>query len=108
MTSYPHASLVGEYADFLIQLTGARDRGIITTPIALEAYQQTSTLFRQSITNADARLDAEARRELGRNIAVFAVAMGAVAAEQDRQRMANRPVVCTLTGIYVQNTVVCH
>lgn len=108
MTSYPHANLVGDFADYLTRLTAARDQGIVSTPIALAAYQQAAGLFRQSIVDADARLEAQSRRQLADRIATFGLLMAAVSAEQDRQRAANRPVVCTLTGVYVQNTVVCN
>jgi hypothetical protein len=108
MTNYPHAALVGDFADYLTRLTTARDRGIVSTPIAVAAYQQTAGLFRQSIVDADARLEAQARKQVADRIATFGLLMAAVSAEQDRQRAANRPVVCSLTGVYVQNTVVCN
>lgn len=108
MTGYPHAGMVGNFADYLTRLTAARDQGIVTTPVALSAYQQAAGLFRQSIIDADARLEAQSRRQLADRIATFGLLMAAVSAEQDRQRAANRPVVCTLTGVYVQNTVVCN
>lgn len=108
MTSYPHGRMVESYADYLIRLTSARDRGVIDAPTAVQAYQQASRLFRQSIASADARLASAARRELSSRISVFASALSNVAAEQDRQRAANRPVMCHLTGVYVQNTVVCN
>lgn len=108
MTSYPHGRLVDSYADYLVRLTAARDRGVIDVPTTLQAYSQSSKLFRQSIASADARLEADSRRELASRISVFAAALANVAAEQDRQRAANRPVTCFLTGVYVQNAVVCN
>lgn len=107
MTGYPHGRLVDSYADYLVGLTAARDRGVVDVPTALQAYSQSSKLFRQSIASADARLEVDARRELASRISVFAAALAGVAAEQDRQRAANRPVTCFLTGVYVQNAVVC-
>lgn len=108
MTHYQHAGLVSNYADYLVRLTAAHDQGILKTPTAVAAYQQTSALFRQSVETGDAQIEAQARRDLGEKLAIFTAAMSAVALEQDRQRALNRPVVCTLTGVYVQNTVVCN
>ena len=61
-----------------------------------------------TIAGADAQRAEQGRRQFMDRLAV----LGATYAEQDRQRAAaaaaNRPVVCSVTGVYVQNTVVCN
>lgn len=107
MLNYPHAALVNRYANHLVDLSEARDNGKIDTQTALISYKQTTDLFKQAISSADQQIEAAAFREIGSRVAGFALAMAAVAAEQQRQQQANRPVVCRLTGVYVMNTVTC-
>ena len=108
VTKYPNAAMVRDFSNHVVRLTEARDRGIIDTKTAIDSYNQSAALFRQSIAVADSQSQQASSQDLARRIAIFTSAMAAVTAEQERQRRANRPVVCTLTGVYVQNTVVCH
>lgn len=105
---YPHAGIVNSYADYLVRLGAAVDNRTVSADVALASYRQMSTLFNESIAAADAQAAAQARRDFADRLA----ALGTFVAEQDRQRAAaaaaNRPVVCSVTGVYVQNTVVCN
>lgn len=107
MQSY-NLPIVMTYTDYLVRLVTLQDRGEIDRDTAIALFGQAQTLFRQAIEASDAKVAAQSRRDFGMRLA----ALGTVIAEQDRQRAAaaaaNRPVVCTLTGVYVQNTVVCH
>lgn len=108
MQSYPHSQIVTVYADYLTRLMAQQDRGEIEQASAIASYAQAQTLFRQSIDAADARAAAQGRRDFGQRLA----ALGAAVAEQDRQRVnaaaANRPVTCTVHGVYTQNTMICQ
>lgn len=107
MTSYPHDRIVMAYTDYLVNLMAAQDRGEIEQASAIATYQQAQVWFRQSIDAADAQVAAQNRRAFAGRLAT----LGAVVAEQDRQRVnatASQPVTCTLHGVYVQNTMICR
>jgi hypothetical protein len=108
MTQYPHAATVNAYADYLLRLTAAQDRGEIERSAAIISFRQAAKLFDQSIASADAQQAAQARRAFADRLAM----LGTAIAEQDRQRVnnaaANRPVVCTSTGVYARNGFVCN
>lgn len=105
---YQNAPQVFAFADYLVNLTEARDKGVIDNATFIASYRQMVPLFKQSIENADQQREMAARRELADRLAVFSVAMANVAAEQERQRQANRPVTCVLTGIYRTTGVTCQ
>lgn len=108
MMRYPHAEIVTAYTQYLTQLGFSVDSGSIAPADALASYQQTSKNFNEAIAGADAQRAEQGRRQFMDRLAV----LGATYAEQDRQRAAaaaaSRPVVCSVTGVYVQNTVVCN
>lgn len=108
MTRYQHKDVVFSFTDYLDSLAGGIDRGAIDKPAAWSAYTQSFKTFSQSLASADERVSAQARKQFMDRLA----ALGSAYAEQDRQRAAaaaaNRPVTCRLTGVYVQNTVVCN
>jgi hypothetical protein len=89
-------------------MTASLDRGELDRRTAILSFRQAVALFNQSINTADAQLAEQSRRNFFDGLATLA----AVVAEQDRQRAATvaarRPVICTSTGVYVQNTVVCN
>lgn len=104
---YQNAAHVFAFADYLVDLTEARDKGIIDNATFIASYRQMVPLFKKSIESADQQRGAAERRELADRLAVFGIAMASVAAEQERQRQANRPVTCVLTGIYRTTGVTC-
>lgn len=107
-TAYHNGPMVTSFSDYLTRLADARDRGLVDTSAALNAYSEASATFRASIAASDVRLESKANDDLSYRLLSFASAMAALSAEQARQQQANRPVMCHLTGVYVQNTIVCR
>lgn len=106
--NYPYAPQVENFSNYLVELSQARDRGLIDTPTALASYRQAAGQFRQIIANSDQRQQEAALRELGDRLQIFAQSMSGIALEQDRNRQANRPITCTGTGVYRSNGIVCN
>lgn len=108
LSAYSHSYLVDQYADYLTRLMASQDRGEVPKENAIAWYGQAWNLFRKSIDEADAKIATQNRKEFFRRLAVASAAL----AEQERQRAAadaaNRPVLCTYTGIYTQTGVICH
>lgn len=106
--NYPYGPLVEQYSNYLIRLSESRDRGQIDTATALQRYRQASIEFRQLITIADQQRQAAAMREFASRLQVFAQTMAVIASEQDRTRQANRPVICSSTGVYRVSGIICQ
>lgn len=110
-SAYPHTRFVFAYTEELKRINGMLDRKQVYPEVASAAYARAIATFRQGILQEDTLIAAQQKAER-RKIFDGLAAFGAIMAEQDRQRVqsaqANRPVVCTLTGVYVQNTVVCN
>lgn len=110
-SAYPHAGFVFAYTQELARINRLLDQEKIGQEVASKAYARAIQAFREAIAQGDGLLAAQQkadRRQFFNGLAAF----GAVMAEQDRQRtqaaQANRPVVCTLSGVYVQNIVTCR
>ena len=108
MSDYPHKTLLYSFADYGVQIHSARDRGVMDMKTANDAYVQTAKIFVNALSQADAKIATRSRQDVADRIAAFGNALSAVTLEQDRQRRANRPVTCHLTGIYVHNSVICN
>lgn len=106
--NYPYGPLVTQYSNYLVQLSESRDRGLVDSATALQRYKQSSAEFRQLITIADQQRQAAAMREFASRLQVFAQTMAVIASEQDRTRQANRPVICSSTGVYRVSGIICQ
>jgi hypothetical protein len=111
MMQYARLDIVYAYLGYLERLTQAMDSGSIDTPAALSSFRQTSKAFTDSLAAADAQQSAQetqARRDFADRLAAFATVMAAADRQRAAEAAARRPVVCTSSGVYVQNTVVCQ
>ena len=104
---YRNAAQVLAFADYLVNLSEARDKGIIDSAAFTASYRQMLPLFKKSIVDADLQRESIARREFADRLAIFAATMSSITAEQERQRRASRPVNCVLTGIYRTTGMTC-
>jgi hypothetical protein len=106
--NYPHGPLVEQYSNYRVQLSESRDLGLIDSATALQRYKQSSAEFRQLIAIADQQRQAAAMREFASRLQVFAQTMAVIAAEQERNRQANRQVICSSTGVYRTDAFLCR
>lgn len=107
VTKTPHAPAARAYSNFLLRLAAANDSRAITPQLAIAQYRQASALYSKAIADQDGAIATDARKEFFSRLSASLGTLSATIAEQDKQRAANRPVNCFVTGVYVRNGVTC-
>jgi hypothetical protein len=107
--NYRNADLVAGFADYMLQLSRARDAGLIDYATMSKEKDTMAAHYRQLIDASDRQNDGVAAKQFADKLAIFAGKMSAMSIEQDAIRAANRPITthCGPSGPFNTTSITC-